>query len=155
MPDKVFLNDKLVDIEQAHVSVTDSGLLYGAGLFETMRSHVCYFVAEKDGKIAAASSGEMDTENRNAEMTDFATRPEHRGTGLGSYLLERMEVEMDAIGMPTLYTIARSLSPGMNIVFSKMGYQYAGTLVNNTNISGQIENMNVWYKQRADRPGGG
>jgi branched-chain amino acid aminotransferase len=39
MPDKVFLNDKLVDVEQAHVSVTDSGLLYGAGLFETMRSH--------------------------------------------------------------------------------------------------------------------
>jgi len=39
MSDKVFLNDKLVDVEQAHVSVTDSGLLYGAGLFETMRSH--------------------------------------------------------------------------------------------------------------------
>ena len=39
MTEKVFLNDKLVDVEQASVSVTDSGLLYGAGLFETMRSH--------------------------------------------------------------------------------------------------------------------
>ena len=39
MPDKVFLNDKLVDVAQAHIPVTDSGLLYGAGLFETMRSH--------------------------------------------------------------------------------------------------------------------
>jgi len=39
MPDKVFLNDKLVDVKQAHVPVTDSGFLYGAGLFETMRSH--------------------------------------------------------------------------------------------------------------------
>jgi len=39
MSDKVFLNDKLVDVEQAHVPVTDSGFLYGAGLFETMRSH--------------------------------------------------------------------------------------------------------------------
>lgn len=38
MPEKVFLNDSLVDIEDARVSVTDSGLLYGAGLFETMRS---------------------------------------------------------------------------------------------------------------------
>jgi branched-chain amino acid aminotransferase len=38
MAGKVFLNDELIDIEQAHVSVTDSGLLYGAGLFETMRS---------------------------------------------------------------------------------------------------------------------
>jgi branched-chain amino acid aminotransferase len=34
----VFLNDKLIDMEQAGVSVTDSGFLYGAGLFETLRS---------------------------------------------------------------------------------------------------------------------
>lgn len=39
MAEKVFLNDRLVEVEQAHVSVRDSGLLYGAGLFETMRSH--------------------------------------------------------------------------------------------------------------------
>jgi branched-chain amino acid aminotransferase len=39
MPEKVFLNDKLLDVEQAHLSPTDSGFLYGAGLFETMRSH--------------------------------------------------------------------------------------------------------------------
>ncbi len=39
MTEKVFLNHKLVDIEHAHVSVRDSGFLYGAGLFETMRSH--------------------------------------------------------------------------------------------------------------------
>lgn len=38
MSDKVFLNDKLVAVEQAHIPVTDSGFLYGAGLFETMRS---------------------------------------------------------------------------------------------------------------------
>jgi branched-chain amino acid aminotransferase len=36
--EKVFLNDKLIDIEKAHISATDSGFLYGAGLFETMRS---------------------------------------------------------------------------------------------------------------------
>lgn len=36
--EEVFLNDKLVDIDKAGVSVTDSGFLYGAGLFETMRS---------------------------------------------------------------------------------------------------------------------
>jgi branched-chain amino acid aminotransferase len=37
--EKVFLNDKLVDIDKAGISVSDSGLLYGAGLFETMRSY--------------------------------------------------------------------------------------------------------------------
>ena len=35
---KVFLNDELMEVGNAHVSVTDSGFLYGAGLFETMRS---------------------------------------------------------------------------------------------------------------------
>ncbi|MHC4656606.1 MAG: aminotransferase class IV, partial [Planctomycetota bacterium] len=39
MSEKVFLNDNLVDIDKAGISVTDSGLLYGAGLFETMRSY--------------------------------------------------------------------------------------------------------------------
>ena len=38
MPEQVFLNDKLIDIGKAHISATDSGFLYGAGLFETMRS---------------------------------------------------------------------------------------------------------------------
>jgi branched-chain amino acid aminotransferase len=39
MAEKVFLNDKIVDIEKAHIFATDSGFLYGAGLFETMRSY--------------------------------------------------------------------------------------------------------------------
>jgi branched-chain amino acid aminotransferase len=38
MAEKVFLNDNLIEVGEARVSVTDSGLLYGAGLFETMRS---------------------------------------------------------------------------------------------------------------------
>lgn len=39
MAEKVFLNNKLVDTDKASISVTDSGFLYGAGLFETMRSY--------------------------------------------------------------------------------------------------------------------
>jgi len=38
MSEKVFLNDKLVDADKACISVKDGGFLYGAGLFETMRS---------------------------------------------------------------------------------------------------------------------
>ncbi len=38
MTEKVFLNDKLVEGDKACISVKDSGLLYGVGLFETMRS---------------------------------------------------------------------------------------------------------------------
>jgi hypothetical protein len=60
--------------------------------------------------------------------------------------LHRMEQDMKQRGYLTSYTIARSRSVGMNITFAKLEYIYAGTLINNTNISGQIESMNVWYK---------
>ncbi len=36
MAQKVFLNDKIIDIEDAGISPLDSGFLYGAGVFETM-----------------------------------------------------------------------------------------------------------------------
>ena len=48
MPEKVFLNDKLIDADKAHISATDSGFLYGAGLFETMRSNKGVVFALKD-----------------------------------------------------------------------------------------------------------
>jgi branched-chain amino acid aminotransferase len=38
MMEKVFLNNKLIEIDKACISVTESGYLYGAGLFETMRA---------------------------------------------------------------------------------------------------------------------
>jgi putative beta-lysine N-acetyltransferase len=117
-----------------------------AFLVETMRSHVCYFVAEKEGRIVAAASGEMDRDNRNAEMTDFATLPGHLGNGLSAHLLRHMEPEMAKRGISTLYTIARAISPGMNITFAKCGYAFGGTLINNTQISGSIECMNLWHK---------
>ncbi len=46
--EKVFLNDKLVDTDKARISATDSGFLYGAGLFETMRSYDGVVFALKD-----------------------------------------------------------------------------------------------------------
>ena len=48
MPEKVFLNDKLIDTDKARISATDSGFLYGAGLFETMRSYDSVVFALKD-----------------------------------------------------------------------------------------------------------
>ncbi|MBW2733302.1 MAG: putative beta-lysine N-acetyltransferase [Deltaproteobacteria bacterium] len=115
-------------------------------LRETMESHVRYFLVRNEGRVVAVSSSEMDRAARNVEMTDFATLPSERGKSLALYLLEHMEREMRALGMRTAYTIARALSAGMNVTFARMGYLFGGQLVNNTNISGQIESMNVWYK---------
>jgi len=97
----------------------------------------------------AMEMSEMDRENRNVEMTDFATLPEQRGRSLSFVLLMTMEREMRQKGFRTAYTIARALSPGMNLTFGRAGYAFGGTLINNTGISGSIESMNVWHKPLA------
>lgn len=117
-----------------------------AWLLETMESHIDYFGVEHEGRLVALASSEMDIEGLNVEMTDFATLPEYRGHKLALHLLFRMEAAMRRKNMRTAYTIARAISPGMNITFAKAGYKFSGTLINNTNISGGIESMNVWYK---------
>lgn len=115
-------------------------------ILKTMKESVRYFGAKKKGKLIAVSSAEMDKEGKNAEMTDFATNPDFRGKKLDQMLLAKMEKEMEVLGMKTVYTIARLQSIPMNKVFLNRQYQYAGTLIRNTNISGSIESMNVYYK---------
>ena len=115
-------------------------------LRQTMATHIRYFGAFCDSRLVAAASAETDPEARNAEMTDFATESDHRGQGLAVALLQLMERDMQAAGFATLYTIARAVSVGMNVTFARCGYRFGGTLINNTQISGGIESMNVWYK---------
>ncbi|MFG0248286.1 MAG: putative beta-lysine N-acetyltransferase [Phycisphaeraceae bacterium JB051] len=118
-----------------------------AYLLETMKSHVAYFgVWNQDGKLVALASSEMDRGSASAEMTDFATLPEERGKALATVLLHAMEDAMPGYGIKTAYTIARAPSFGMNITFARMGYIFGGQLINNTNIAGGFEDMNVWYK---------
>ncbi|WP_135604256.1 putative beta-lysine N-acetyltransferase [Methanococcoides sp. NM1] len=114
-------------------------------LLKTIEDNVVYFGVFKDDNVVALSSAEIDYDHSSVEMTDFATLPEFRGKGLSSHLLRKMDKEMKASGIRTAYTIARASSYGMNIVFAKCGYEFCGRLVNNTNISGNIESMNIWY----------
>lgn len=113
---------------------------------DTMNDNVVYFGIRDKGQLIAVSSSEMDIKSQNVEMTDFATLPEYRSQGLASSLLYEMENAMRQRGIMTAYTIARAVSHGMNITFAKHNYIYSGTLINNTDISGEIESMNVWYK---------
>ncbi len=115
-------------------------------LLKTMREHVLYFVAARGQELIGISSAEMNRTQGYAEMTDFAVNPDKRGGGIAVHLLLEMEKHMPAMGITTLYTIARACSHGMNITFARCGYAYGGMLLNNTQISGAIESMNVWYK---------
>lgn len=115
-------------------------------ILKTMEENLIYFGIWHKNELVALSSIELAIKYSNAEMTDFAVHPDYRGYGFALFLLKTMENKLLNMGIKTSYTIARSMSAGMNITFSKNGYKYGGPLVNNTDISGQIESMNVWYK---------
>jgi putative beta-lysine N-acetyltransferase len=117
-----------------------------AYLCRTMEAHVFYFGAWQGQELAALGSAEQYPGEGHVEMTDFATRAAHRGRGLASGLLQFMEESLRERRIGLAYTIARALSMGMNTVFARAGYVFGGTLYNNTQISGRIESMNVWYK---------
>lgn len=117
-----------------------------AYLEKTMEEHVAYYGVFRAQELCAVSSAEMDPSTSSAEMTDFATKEGETGKGFASALLAAMEQDMPRQGITTFYTIARAFSHGMNSSFARAGYRYGGTLVNNTDIFGRIESMNVWYK---------
>ncbi|MDW3195824.1 MAG: putative beta-lysine N-acetyltransferase [Cytophagales bacterium] len=115
-------------------------------LLDNLKNDVQYFGVYSGDELVAASAAEMDKKGRNVEMTDFATCTKYRGKNLSYFLLRYMENQMMAEGMQTAYTIARSVSYGMNKTFARLGFYFGGTLVNNTLIGEEIESMNVWYK---------
>jgi len=112
-----------------------------------MEKHVVYFGVRMKARIAALAAAEVDDHSQTCEMTDFATLPEYRGKGLAGYLLDFMETDVCHRGTKTAYTIARADSPGINRVFQKRGYRFAGCLAKNTQIGGRIRSMNIWYKK--------
>lgn len=112
----------------------------------TMKENVIYYGIFENNKLLGIASSELNLQNKNAEMTDFAILPEYRGQNFALLLLSTMEERMERDGCKMLFTIARAVSYGMNSTFSKLGYTFNGTLINNTNISGKIESMNIWYK---------
>jgi putative beta-lysine N-acetyltransferase len=115
-------------------------------LKSTMAKNILYFGAFDGTKLVALSSAELDRENQNAEMTDFATLDEYKGKNLSLHLLKQMEEVLPFYKIKTLYSIARASSPSMNITFARAHYVFGGKLLNNTQIAGRIENMNVWYR---------
>lgn len=116
-------------------------------IWQSMKGQIRYFVIRKSDKLAAVASYEIDTENLNAEVTDFATSPFFRGMGFATILLNVMETDMKKEGILLAYTIARAISRPINVTFARAGYEFGGLLPNNTNICGSLESMNVWYKK--------
>ncbi len=112
-----------------------------------MDNNVLFIIIEHGDKIISSASADMDIKHKNAEMTDCATDPDYRGEGLMTCIIKELQKEMRSNEMVCLYSLARSISFGMNKVFKKLGYSFTGRLINNCNISGSFEDVNLWVKK--------
>jgi len=116
--EKVFLNDGLIDINKACIRVTDSGFLYGAGIFETMRSYngVVFALADHlDRLFFSASSLSIDNPYDRKYLTD-AIYKVLRANKLASARLRLTltggpMTEPDQQRKPTLLITATKLQP--------------------------------------------
>ncbi|MVX65359.1 putative beta-lysine N-acetyltransferase [Clostridium chromiireducens] len=115
-------------------------------LRQTMNDKVLYKVAVFDGKIVSVASAEMDKENLNAEITDCATLLAYRGKGILANIIHCLECDLKNKGFLTLYSLCRAINPSINFILSKQSYNFTGRMVNNCNICGTFEDMNIWVK---------
>ena len=115
-----------------------------AYLRSAMEDNFRYFGVVRADVLVALAATEAD--DGGVEMTDFATDSSSRRANLGGHLLRAMEADAHKRGLKTAFTIARASSYGINILFARAGYEFGGTLINNTNIAGRVESMNIWYK---------
>jgi len=108
-------------------------------------------IRDGQGQLAAVASAEMDHQRLSAEMTDCATRVEHRGRGLMANLLWLLEQDVrQDFKIRDVYTLARAVEVGMNCAFGKLGYSYCGRLINNCRMPLGWESMNIWSKRLSD-----
>lgn len=119
-------------------------------LLANIRSRqVLYKLALTGNKIIGIAAADMDGRNRNAEMTDCATDPQYRGQGILNRLLCDLEDDLYMQGFSCLYTLCRATQPAVNKAFLRLGYTFTGRLINNCNICGDYEDMNLLVKYRA------
>lgn len=127
-----------------------SPLIHQSYLETIFQEDSLFAVCVEDGKIAAAASAELYPTHLAAELTDCATLPEKRGRGLMSHILKFLEKELIGRKYKCAYTMARARSFGMNMVFYQLGYEFMGRLVNNCDIFGAFEDMNIWVRSLED-----
>ncbi len=136
----------LIELFQSIFKTYPTPLIHRSYLEYVFETESLFAVCEHGGEVVAAASAEMHPNVRSAELTDCATRTDARGKGLMSALLRLLEEELRQRKYVCAYTMARARSFGMNMVFYQLGYEFNGRLVNNCDIFGAYEDMNIWAR---------
>lgn len=117
-----------------------------AYLANSMKNGNVFMTARRRHHIVCVAAAEIDRKHSRAELTNCATLPDCRGMGLSTILLSAVEELCLSMGVNCLYSLSRGPSYAMNLVFHRLGYMYGGTLINNCQIGGGLENMNIWVR---------
>lgn len=138
---------ELIQLYQSIFESYPSPLVHSSYLETVFPKETLFAVCIQGGKIISAASAELQPENLTAELTDCATITSARGKGLMSHLLLRLEAELLKRKYVSSYTMARARSYGMNNVFFRLDYEFMGRMINNCDIYGDFEDMNIWVKK--------
>ena len=62
------------------------------------------------------------------------------------FILEDLVEDLREMGYPTVFTLARAAIPGVNLAFSRLGFELRGTMPQSCRIGEGIEDMNIWSR---------
>lgn len=138
--------EALADLYRKVFQVYPTPLNESSYIKKIMKNNTVFYVIEKVGVLVSSASAAINHKYYNAEISDCATLPEHRDHGLMKHLIVQLEKELVGQKVFCAYSIARSLSFGMNASLQQLGYKYKGRMMNNCYIYDKLEDMNVWVK---------
>ncbi len=134
----------LISLYQEIFETYPSPLIHNDYFESIFQTDSIFALCEENGQIVAAASAELSPQYKAAELTDCATRKNARGLGIMTHILKFLEVELKKRDYHCAYTMARARSYGMNNVFYRLNYEFLGRLINNCDIYGTYEDMNIW-----------
>ncbi|MFT5737120.1 MAG: putative beta-lysine N-acetyltransferase [Maribacter sp.] len=116
-----------------------------AYLLELVERNHEFYGLFKEEELLVSAILKMNKKDSNVEIVDFATHPDYKGQNLSYYIVQKIKRNIDQSDYKTIYSLVRATSYGLNITYSKHGFLFGGTLLNNTVIKDNLESMNVWY----------
>jgi putative beta-lysine N-acetyltransferase len=134
----------LISLYQEIFETYPSPLIHNDYFESIFQKDSIFALCEHNGQLVAAASAELSPQYMAAELTDCATRKSARGLGIMTHILKFLEGELQKRDYHCAYTMARARSYGMNNVFYRLNYEFLGRLVNNCDIYGAYEDMNIW-----------
>ncbi len=143
---------QLISLYQDIFETYPSPLIHEHYFESIFQTESVFALCEQKGTILSAASAELHKDFKAAELTDCATRKQFRGKSLMSHILRYLEKELVRRNYICSFTMARARSFGMNNVFFRLGYEFHGRLVNNCDIYGAYEDMNIWVRDLRTLP---